>query len=175
MDWQGALPAVDPSEVNFWQLRSLEHDEFSSALADGFEKAGDPPFVLHWAGIDLPLSSVYDLTSMADGFVDLGKWLCWPKGEQVFFLCEQGFDMKGTASLAGSTVEIKAEWTEAYRTPISSLADCVMIDRADLMREVGTLLRQLEVMLLAENQVYVPLSWVCRNLTERGAEVVSSS
>jgi len=164
ISWHDDPPIVDMSALPIWELCSLPHDGFTEAVASGFERAGDPDFKLHWAGVDLPLSSMSDLTYMSNDLIDLGRWLCWPSGTQDFALAVQGFEMKAVASIINSTVEIRANWTAAYRTPVASLANQVSVERTAISQEVGRLLRQIEQMLLVEKLVYVPLSWVCRYL-----------
>jgi hypothetical protein len=164
IEWRSDPPIVDMNTLTIWELRPLPDDEFTMALAHGFDKAGDPGFNLHWAGVDLPLSSVYDLTFMSNDLITLGSWLCWPKGTRDFSLAVQGFEMGAVATLVNSAVEIRANWTAAYRTPIADLASHVSVERTAISREVVGVLHQLEQMLLTENLVYLPLSWACRYL-----------
>jgi hypothetical protein len=164
VEWHDEPPIVDKSILPIWELRPLPHDEFTEALASGFQKAGDPKFNLHWSGVDLPLSSENDLAYMADDLIDFGRWLCWPRGSHDFSLAVQGFEMVAVATISDSAVDFRAEWGAAYRTPVTSLANQVSVERTALSREVGTILRQIEQMLLTEKLVYVPLSWVCRYL-----------
>jgi len=160
--WRGDAPIADISTLPIWELCPLAHEDFTDALANGFEKAGDPEFNLHWSGTKLSLSSVSDLTYMANDLIDFGRWLCWPIGSQSFALAVQGFEMRAVATDINSVVNISADWKAAYRTPVASLANRVSVGRSAISRDIGVLLRQLEQMLLADKLVYVPLSWVCR-------------
>ncbi|QDH73580.1 hypothetical protein [Brevundimonas sp. M20] len=166
IQWTEPPPVLDWSAVRIWELKELDYD-FQGAVVDALEALGRPDFCIDWAGVRLTLCWD-DLAINLSDLIQFGRWLIWPTGARKFGIYEQGFDVTFNTVLDGEDVTLDAEWLNAYRVPVESLAPRVIVSREVAIRQVGGLLGQIERLLLADHKVYAPLSFVCRFLSASG-------